>query len=54
MLAVGPRPGGPFKRVDEGTYTLAEEKPESTTRGPSRRTRSWRGPRQRQSMKPAA
>lgn len=24
MLAVGSKPGGPFKRVDEGTYTLAE------------------------------
>ena len=24
MLAVGSKPGGPFKRVDKGTYTLAE------------------------------
>jgi len=24
MLAVGSKPGGPFKRVDKGTYTLSE------------------------------
>ncbi len=24
MLAVGSKPGGPFKRVDKGTYTLAD------------------------------
>jgi HB1, ASXL, restriction endonuclease HTH domain len=24
MLAVGSKPGGPFKRVDKGTYTVAE------------------------------
>ena len=27
MLAVGSKPGGPFKRVDKGTYTIAEEAP---------------------------
>jgi hypothetical protein len=25
MLAVGSKPGGPFKRVDKGTYTLSEQ-----------------------------
>jgi HB1, ASXL, restriction endonuclease HTH domain len=25
MLAVGSKPGGPFKRVDKGTYALAEQ-----------------------------
>jgi hypothetical protein len=25
MLAVGSKPGGPFKRVEKGTYALAEE-----------------------------
>lgn len=25
MLAVGSKPGGPFKRVEKGTYTLAAE-----------------------------
>ena len=41
MLAVGSKPGGPFSRVDKGTYTLAdsagtskaaEAKPASTTK----------------------
>jgi hypothetical protein len=27
MLAVGSKPGGPFKRVDKGTYTLADDTP---------------------------
>jgi hypothetical protein len=25
MLAVGSKPGGPFKRVDKGTYALADD-----------------------------
>jgi hypothetical protein len=29
MLAVGSKPGGPFKRVDKGTYALADR---TTTR----------------------
>jgi hypothetical protein len=29
MLAVGSKPGGPFKRVDKGTYTLADTSPAS-------------------------
>jgi hypothetical protein len=31
MLAVGSKPGGPFKRVDKGTYTLAETTSASST-----------------------
>jgi hypothetical protein len=31
MLAVGSKPGGPFKRVDKGTYTLAETTTASST-----------------------
>ena len=27
MLAVGSKPGGPFSRVDKGTYTLADAAP---------------------------
>jgi hypothetical protein len=27
MLAVGWKPGGPFKRVDKGTYPLADAAP---------------------------
>jgi HB1/ASXL restriction endonuclease-like protein with HTH domain len=30
MLAVGSKPGGPFERVDKGTYTLAETSGTST------------------------
>jgi hypothetical protein len=30
MLAVGSKPGGPFKRVDKGTYTLAEKTSETS------------------------
>jgi hypothetical protein len=44
MLAVGSKPGGPFKRVDRGTYTLAN--------GPTRPT-NGDGPKQRES-KPRA
>ncbi len=36
MLAVGSKPGGPFKRVDKGTYTLAN--------GPARATNGGRAP----------
>ena len=31
MLAVGSKPGGPFKRVDKGTYTLADAPAASTS-----------------------
>jgi hypothetical protein len=47
MLAVGSKPGGPFTRVDKGTYTLAdiastannaaEAKPASTAKRPATR-----------------
>jgi HB1, ASXL, restriction endonuclease HTH domain len=46
MLAVGSKPGGPFARVDKGTYTLAdsagtsratEAKPTSSAKRPARR-----------------
>ncbi len=52
MLAVGSKPGGPFKRVDKGTYTLAAEAPKLTARG---RAEGRQGPprqRQRRSAKP--
>jgi hypothetical protein len=56
MLAVGSKPGGPFTRVDKGTYSLAEaagaaaeqatdEKPE---------TKPKARPRKRQQETPAA
>lgn len=31
MLAVGSKPGGPFKRIDKGTYTLADASSAATT-----------------------
>jgi hypothetical protein len=33
MLAVGSKPGGPFKRVDKGTYTLADASTPPATGG---------------------
>jgi hypothetical protein len=36
MLAVGSKPGGPFTRVDKGTYTLAD--PAATTSKPAQAT----------------
>ena len=36
MLAVGSKPGGPFARVDKGTYTLADAP--ATTGKPAKRT----------------
>ena len=38
MLAVGSKPGGPFTRVDKGTYTLAETTSAAGARRPSRST----------------
>lgn len=49
MLAVGSKPGGPFKRVDKGTYTFADattpatmsakpDKPAATKQAPARKT----------------
>lgn len=44
MLAVGSKPGGPFTRVDKGTYTLADtgtkpaqRKPAAAKRTPARK-----------------
>src|SRR5581483_3447344 len=49
MLAVGSKPGGPFSRVDKGTYTLAntapankpaKAKPRTTAKRPTTRKRA--------------
>jgi hypothetical protein len=37
MLAVGSKPGGPFKRVDKGTYTLADVPARPTNGGPAQK-----------------
>ena len=54
MLAVGSKPDGPFKRVDKGTYTLAEAATapaeEAATGKPEAKPRA----RKRQQEKPAA
>ncbi len=54
MLAVGSKPGGPFKRIDKGTYTLAEaptaaptsakkaSEPAAAKRAPTHKTSSAR------------
>lgn len=47
LLAVGSKPGGPFKRVDKGTYTLAE----STTSTPPAKPAAAR--KRAQARKPA-
>ena len=52
MLAVGSKPGGPFTRVDKGTYTLADAA--LTPQKPSPTQKPKRQPsRERQAAKPA-
>jgi HB1, ASXL, restriction endonuclease HTH domain len=50
MLAVGSKSGGPFKRVDKGTYTLAERNATST---PTAQAEPATATRPRQARKPA-
>ena len=50
MLAVGSKPGGPFKRVDKGTYTLAEA-PTRPANGATRK-RAAKPPTQKRAAKP--
>jgi hypothetical protein len=38
MLAVGSKPGGPFKRVDKDTHTLADVPTRATNRGRAPKT----------------
>ncbi len=54
MLAVGSKPGGRFKRVDKGTYALAEDAapPEKTAQARVRKAKP--GTRARQSTTPAS
>jgi hypothetical protein len=53
MLAVGSKPGGPFTRVDKGTYTLADTSAEPQT--PAKPSKPKRRPaaRRQQATKPA-
>jgi len=47
MLAVGSKPGGPFTRVDKGTYALAGTK---ANQSPSKAARSRKAPAKRTSQ----
>jgi hypothetical protein len=51
MLVVGSKAGGPFKRVDKGTYTLAETT--SPTSTPAAETKPATAKKRSQARKPA-
>ena len=51
MLAVGSKPGGPFKRVDKGTYTLADTT--SATSTPVAKAKPATAKKRAQARKPA-
>ena len=57
LLAVGSKPGGPFKRVDKGIYTLADQ-PAPTGKGngeqPADRTGGSKGKRKPQAAEQSA
>jgi hypothetical protein len=54
MLAVGSKPGGPFKRVDKGTYTLAGAAAAPAEEAPVDKPEAKPRARKRQQEKPAA
>ncbi len=54
MLAVSSKPGGPFKRVDKGTYTLAETATAPAEEAPAGKPEAKPRGRKRQQEKPAA
>jgi restriction system protein len=54
MLAVGSKPGGPFTRVDKGTYTLAETATAAAEEGRTEKKESKPRPRRRQKQAPTA
>jgi hypothetical protein len=55
MLAVGSKPGGPFARVDKGTYTLAEPATAPAEEGRAEKAQAKPRPRTRQKKEaPAA
>ena len=54
MLAVGSKPGGPFKRVEKGTYTLAEAATAPAEEAPAGKPEAKPRARTRQQEKPAA
>jgi hypothetical protein len=54
MLAVGSKPGGPFTRVDKGTYALAEGATAPAEEGSAEKTEAKPRPRRRQKQTPTA
>jgi hypothetical protein len=54
MLAVGSKPGGPFTRVDKGTYSLAEAATAPAAEGDTEKKESKPRPRTRQKKAPTA
>jgi HB1/ASXL restriction endonuclease-like protein with HTH domain len=54
MLAVGSKAGGPFMRVDKGTYTLADDAPKPEKPVQARKRQPKPASQKRQRAKPAA
>ena len=54
MLAVGSKAGGPFTRVDKGTYALAEGPTAPAEEGSAQKTEAKPRPRRRQKQAPTA
>ena len=54
MLAVGSKPGGPFTRVDKGTYALAEAASVPADETSAEETEAKPRPRRRQKQAPTA
>jgi hypothetical protein len=54
MLAVGSKPGGPFTRVDKGTYALAEAATAPAEQGAAENAESKPRPRGRKKQAPTA
>jgi HB1, ASXL, restriction endonuclease HTH domain len=54
MLAVGSKPGGPFSRVDKGTYTLADAAAAPAEQAPAQKREVNPRSRKRQQGTPAA
>jgi restriction system protein len=53
MLAVGSKPGGPFARVDKGTYTLADAPSAATQPAQPPRSAATKAPTQTREPAPA-
>jgi HB1, ASXL, restriction endonuclease HTH domain len=54
MLAVGSKPDGPFKRVDKGTYTLADASTRPANGGDTQKRAAKPGGPQKLATKPRA